>query len=161
MAKDKDTSAQGDGGGQGGLSTDRVFSLVQEHREGKPETGDEFDAGEHHAETEQAEPGGGAPITPKFTERKIRNLIKLPGELAFLRTGCEGVRVTDTEANVMLEDTLDVFNELVKVNPIWLAALGIIVNGAALFKTKTDVLKAWRVEQEAKNEKTLAEAGAK
>ena len=94
--------------------------------------------------TEQEDSG---PKFPKFTEKKIRNMIKAPFELAFLFTGVPEVRITDDEMNLILEDTVDVMNELVKVNPLWLAGFGILVNGGGIVMHKIQVVRDARAKK--------------
>jgi hypothetical protein len=75
-----------------------------------------------------------------FTPAKVRNIIRAPFELWFLKTGCEGVRLKKEEADLLVEDLVDVLNEFVKVNPIWLAVFGLSINGSMIFMNKMEAL---------------------
>lgn len=145
----KNQTAQGVGLFEGRVDTDKLADAISEHRENHQASEPDEPAieGEVIDEDSEAKQERFDDASKKFTEKKIRNLIKAPFELWFLKTGCEGVRIKDGEVDLILEDTVDILNAFVKINPLWLAGIGLTVNGSMIFMNKLDNLKKFNAEK--------------
>lgn len=148
MKNEKGKTDDGMGGesgatGVGGIMFDKDLDhLSHAIQENRPEHEEEILDDPGNEEDRQTKPG-----EPKFSEKKIRNMIRAPFELAYIITGNPGNRLLEPEINLILEDTVDIMNELVSINPLWLAAFGLAVNGGAIVINKINGHKKWKAER--------------
>lgn len=145
----EDTSAQNLGTGKTPVDIHGLATVLKKNNEDR-EAPFEEEQRESGAKDREAEPGVEQAAKKQFTEKKIRNLIKAPFELWFFRTGCEEVRLKDEEVDLVLEDAVDVLNELVDINPLWLAVIGLTVNGTAIIGNKYKIAQEFKKAKNAK-----------
>lgn len=152
MAKQAaDANLKGMGGDESSMDLGGIADALQKARAGGSSTE------QSQGEEKGAGPGPGLEsgpsplekITGAFTPRKIRRLIALPGEIAFVRTGIEELRLRPEEIDLMADDVTDLLNAFVKINPLWLAAISLTVNGSAITMDKISIYKKHMAKRKA------------
>jgi hypothetical protein len=126
----------------GDKGNDRPFSFSDKIKKIHEDfaTPEEKGDGPGSDELPRGDPGADITEGLNFSPKRIRRLIALPGELAFLKSKNEKDRLSPEEIATLSEDATETLNTFVRINPKWLGPIMFTINGLMIYGPRLQII---------------------